>query len=102
MPVSEGGASSFQVHISGVIAQKLREVQHQANLEGQGKAALSAFRAIVGRLRQDPMDFGEMLYYLPALRMQIRHAAIKPIFVDFAVSKDHALVFIKGVELLGR
>jgi hypothetical protein len=102
MPASEGGGSSFQVHLSGAIAQRLRQVQHQANLEGRGLEALSAFREMVRRLRRDPMDVGEPLYRLPALRMQVRQVAIRPLFIDFAVCEDRPLVILRGVTLLSR
>ena len=48
----------------------------------------------------DPYDFGEPLYRLPALRMQIRHGAILPLFIDYGVCEDRPLVFIRGVTLL--
>jgi hypothetical protein len=38
-------------------------------------------------------------YRLPALRMNVRCAVIRPISVDFAVSEDRPLVFIKAVKL---
>jgi hypothetical protein len=63
---------------------------------------LDAIRQILKRLQQDPMDFGEPLYRLPALRMQICHGAVGPLFIDFAICEDQPLVFIKGVTLLGQ
>jgi hypothetical protein len=44
----------------------------------------------------------EPLYYLPALRMHVRHGGIGPLFIDFAVCEDHPLVFIKGATLLAK
>jgi hypothetical protein len=97
---SASGGQPYQVHVSGVVARRIERVQRQASREGRGPEALSAFRQILDRLEQEPNVFGEGLYRLPALRMQIRHAAIRPLFVDFAVCEDYPIVFIKGVELL--
>ncbi len=60
-----------------------------------------ALRTVVERLQTDPKEFGEPLYRLSALRMQVRCAVIRPLGVDFAVCEDWPLVFIKLVKLLG-
>jgi len=52
------------------------------------------------RLINNPRNVGEPLYTLPALRLQVRHAAIGPLLIDFAVHDRMPLVFIKGVSLL--
>ncbi len=61
---------------------------------------MAAFRHIYLRLQQDPNAFGEPLYRLPALRMQVRTVAVRPLVVDFAICEDRLIVFIKGVMLL--
>jgi hypothetical protein len=88
------------VHCSGVIANELKRIQKQAKAEGRGQQALAAIRRIWQRLVSDPLEFGEPVYRLPALRLQVRHAAVRPLKIDFAVSEDWLLVFIKGVKLL--
>lgn len=100
MPHREANGGGYEVDCSGAVLQRLREVQRQATEEGRGKATLAAIRQILLRLRHDPMEFGEPLYFLPALRMHLRHGGIGPLFIDFAVCEDHPLVFIKGVTLL--
>src|SRR5437899_1354733 len=99
MPLSNGG-QQYEVHISGAIAKKLKQIQRRASRQGRGEAVLSALKQIVERLRHDPLSWGDPLYRLPALRMQVCHASIRPLFVNFAVCEDRPLVFIKGVELL--
>ncbi len=94
------GSKRFQVHLSGQLALKIRQIQEQASIEGRGQEVLTAFRTVVQRLMNDPYDFGEPLYRLPALRMQIRHGAILPLFIDYGVCEDRPLVFIRGVTLL--
>jgi len=100
MSAGANGERRYGVHLSGVIAKRLRQLQRRATLEGRGKAAVTAFRQIIERLEHDPFDFGEALYRLPALRMQVRHGGIGPMFIDFAVCEDRPLVFIKGVTLM--
>ena len=63
---------------------------------------LDAFRQAVERLHKDPKNFGEPLFRLPVLRMQVCTAVVRPIAIDFAVCTDRPLVFIKGVKLLGK
>jgi hypothetical protein len=98
MPESPNGG--YHVHLSIHIAKKLRRIQERATRQGRGEACVTAFRRIVERLMRDPLNFGEPLYRLPAMRLRVRQAAIFPLFVDFAVSEDHPLVYIKGVTLL--
>jgi hypothetical protein len=61
---------------------------------------MAAAREIGHRLKRDPDDFGEPLYRLPALRLQVRHAVSGPLLIYFAVHEDRPLVFIKQVLLL--
>jgi hypothetical protein len=100
MPDAGNGQAIFQVHLSGMIAENERRLQRQAWQEGRGASFIIAMRSITKRLKNDPRAFGEPLYSLPALRLQIRHAAIGPVLIDYAVHDHLPLVFIKGVSLL--
>ena len=61
---------------------------------------VDAFRQVVRQLRQNPTQFGEPLYRLPALRMQVYTAVVRPLAIDFAVCTDRPMVFLKGIQLL--
>jgi hypothetical protein len=98
MPDPENGG--YQVHYSKAVGDDLRKLQRQATRRGQGKAFLSAFRRIVRALQRDPNAVGEPLYNLPNLRLDVRTVVIVPLVIDFAVSQDHYLVFIKSGRLL--
>ena len=100
MKYPQNGGTPFEVYCSGVVAQSIRQSHQRAAEQGRGLAMLDAFRQAVERLGRDPNQFGEALYTLPALRMQVRTAVIRPIAIDFAVCTDRPLVFIKGVTLL--
>jgi hypothetical protein len=99
-PGSESGG--YQVHNSIAIAQAFLQLQRRATREGRGPEVLQAAREIYDRLCVDPFEFGEPLYNLPNLRMQVRTVLIRPLNVDYAVCEDRPLVFIKEVRLLSR
>jgi hypothetical protein len=90
----------YQVYNSRAIARAFQIIQRQASRQGRGEKLLLAARHVYERLQQDPLTFGEPLYRLPALRMQVRCVAVRPLYVDFAVCEDRPLVFIKAIRLL--
>jgi hypothetical protein len=102
MPAAPNGSYPFQLAFSQVIADALRKLQRQASSEGRGEAFLNAVRTVIDRLRTEPTTFGEPLYHLPNLRMEVRCALVAPFGVDFGVCEDRPLVFIKAVRLLGK
>jgi hypothetical protein len=102
MPISGNGERPFRVGFSQAIAQSIRHLQRQASREGRGKEFLTAFRKAVGRLENSPRAFGEPLYRLPALRMEVRCGVLGPLSIDFAICEDRPLLFIMAVKLLSR
>ena len=60
------GGKHHEVHLSGKLARKIRDIQQQASIEGRGEAVLAAFHAIVDRLENDPSGFGLRLVRRPA------------------------------------
>jgi hypothetical protein len=61
-------------------------------VQGRGERVLSAIRQVWQRLSRDPNNFGEPLYRLPALRMQVRCGAARPLAIHFAVCEGRPLV----------
>jgi hypothetical protein len=100
MPGSAWNGGRFEVHCSKANARNLTQIQKRAKEQGRGAEALSAIRAILHRLSFEADEFGEPLYRLPDLRLQVRQAAIGPLLIYFGVREDRPLVFIKGVKLL--
>lgn len=94
------GEHPYRISFSGALAESLRQLQRRASREGRGEDFLRAVRSAVERLWNDPTTFGEPLYRLPVLRMQLRCTVIRPLSIDFAVCEDRPLVFIKAVRLL--
>ena len=97
-PGSNGG--TFQVHCSRLILQDFKQMQKRAKEEGRGEEVLSVMRCVLHELLYAPNEFGEPLYRLPALQLSVRHAAIGPVYIHFAVHDHMPFVFIKGVTLL--
>jgi hypothetical protein len=95
---SSNGDPRYDVEISGTNAADI--LARQASRAGIGREFVAAFRAVIARLRRDPNHFGEPLYRLPTMRLQVRCAVIRPLVVDFAVSEERPEVYIKSVKLL--
>lgn len=74
----------WQVHSSGLINSEIRKLQRRAVREGRGEQMLTALRHIAQLLHRDPTTFGEPLFRLPALRMQVRTVVIRPLAFNFA------------------
>ena len=100
MAASDNGGQRFELHISAVVAESVRKLFRQAADAGKGKTVLTAYRRIVERLEADAADFGEPLYHLPNLRLELRHAVVGLLAVDYAVSLARYQVYIKGFHLL--
>src|SRR5947209_442285 len=100
MPDPDGQRPPYAVHASGAITEAFLALQRRATRAGQGEQVLSAMRDVHQRLAQAPFDFGEPLYRLPVLRMQVRCGLVAPLAVHFGVCEDRPVVFIKGITLI--
>jgi hypothetical protein len=80
--------------------ETFKRIQKQAKDEGRGEQVLSAMRSMWHQLSYAPDEFGEPLYRLSGLRLQVRHGAVGPLLFYFAVHDQMPLVFIKAVTLL--
>jgi hypothetical protein len=95
-----GQSRLYRVHMSGVTRATVVELLKQAKTAGTSQVFFTAFREIADRLHRDPLNFGETLYCLPALRLIVHQAAIAPLAVVFGIHQDLPLVFIKGFKLM--
>lgn len=91
----------YYVDSSVELRRHLKQLYQKAVEQGRGDAFAVAVRSIYERISQDPLVFGEPLFSLPMLRLQIRTAAISPLSVAYSVSKDHRFVVIKDIHLMG-
>jgi hypothetical protein len=95
-----GNSVRYNVTMSGATKALLAQLNMQARQAGIGQQFLAALREIGERLRKDPLNFGEPLYRLPALRLLVCQGARSPLLVDFVVHEDRPLVFIRGFKLI--
>jgi hypothetical protein len=100
MAAQSNGSPRYEVHGSSAIAQAIRNFHHRATRQGRGATLSKAIRQILDRLERDPFDVGEPAYRLAGLRLQVRTVIVRPLVIDFAVSEELPIVFIKGVKLL--
>lgn len=100
MPRFESNGGSFHIHASKKVGLAFERLYKRAKAEGRAEAFMAAAREIADRLRHEASDFGEPLYRLPALQLEVRHAAVGPLLIYFGVHEDRPLVFIKQVVLL--
>lgn len=100
MPEFPNGGLRYRIEWSGYVIEELKQLQRRAAREGRGEEMLSAFRIMTERLQIDPFEVGEPMYRLPALRMQVRSVAIRPLHVVFAVCEDRPVVFLGLAKLL--
>jgi hypothetical protein len=101
MTEGNGQPIVYKVDYSTALKDRIKALHLQASSKGKGHQFIDALRAILTRLRDNPKDFGERLYRLPALKLVIYHAVIAPIAVDYGVHEEKALVFIRGIHVLG-
>jgi hypothetical protein len=99
---SEGNGQSvpYEVSLSAQAKAVLKRHHQEAMEKGAGQAFLAALRQIIDRLSKDPLTFGEPPYRLPVLQLAVRHAAVLPLVVDYAVHEQRPLVFIRGFKVL--
>ena len=100
-PLSNG-RQPFEIKASEAVREAIQEYRRAAILEGRGAQFVSALKRITERLQSNPSSFGEELFQLPAMRLKIRCAIVLPIYVDFAVSEDRRVVYLRIVKLLDR
>jgi hypothetical protein len=90
----------YNVSMSQATKAALKHLHLQAMRAGTGQRVVAAYREIIERLHKDPLNFGEPQYRLPALRLLVCQAIVRPLVVDFAVHEERPLVFIRGFRFL--
>lgn len=85
----------FQVSMSFVTRQQLRDAHNSARSEGRDGPFLSALQTILERLRANPIEFGEELFELASLKITVKIAVLLPI-----VYPERRLVFIRTFRYL--
>ena|SRR5579864_1040945 len=79
MAEPHGNGTAFTVHVSKKIGDSIREIHNRAKHQGRGDKVIAAIEEILQRLRTNPSTFGEPLYRLSALGLEVRTCAIRPV-----------------------
>jgi len=90
----------FYVDASVELRERIKLLHRLAIEQDRGEFFISSFKEIYSHLHDDPFEFGEPLYTLPMLRLQVRTASILPVVVTYGVSSDSPMVVIKDVQML--
>ena len=100
MAEQPNGGVRYHVSLSEVFIRTMKRLQRQAARQGRGDQLLAAFQIIGEQLQYDPLRLGEPLFRLPALRVQVRSVAVRPLHITFGVCEDRPIVFISAAKLL--
>jgi hypothetical protein len=98
--MTTGNGPTYRVDMSSHNKNVLKSLHLQAAEKGTGTRFVAAFRTVVDHLRREPLTFGEPLYRLELLRLQIRQAVVDPLVVVYGVHEDKALVIIRNFKVL--
>jgi len=101
MSSGNGQPRQYSLSMSKFQQGRLLELHHQQDSLGRGHRFLFAYREVIRRLERDPRIFGEHLFNLTTLNLEIRQAAIHPLVVDYGVHEEKNIVFIQGFKVLG-
>jgi len=99
-PTNGDSAGPYRVVSSDLFRQQVLASLADAVQAGTAQEFRTALRRIWDRLRSDPWNFGEAKYRLPALKLQVRQGAIRPVIVYYAVHEDWSIVFVRGFRVL--
>jgi hypothetical protein len=100
MSTGGNGQPHLKVSMSQEVANNLKQILKKAASAGIQEEFVGALRAIHERLQHDPEEFGEQLYFLKALGLQVRTGAIWPLSVTYGVNVLGRLVFIGMIKSL--
>ena len=90
----------YRLGMTGPAKDEYRHIGIEAVDAGLGNEVKRAMKAIVSRLRTDPVSFGEPLYRMAKLKMMVRCAAISPLFVEYGIHDSERVIVIRKVRWL--
>jgi hypothetical protein len=85
----------YKVSISAATRELLTRLHQEAAGDGQRNQFLTALRTIFERLRTEPAILGEALFDLRELRFTVRLGVLLPLAVEFGVSPEQGIVFVR-------
>jgi hypothetical protein len=83
---------------SGAVSSSFKDLLRRAFQIGLGDKVVSAAKIIMQRLTNDPLVFGEPLYHLRRLGLEVRTGGEPPLMVTYGVHKDRHLVYVSSIR----
>jgi hypothetical protein len=97
--MSQGSSPAYRVVAADRILRLLDSWTGRAFRAGFGMAFLESLRAVVHKLENRPLEWGDPLYRLPAMNLLIHHAMSNFLNVHYGVDEERRIVYLKDVEL---
>jgi hypothetical protein len=95
-----GKPVTYKLDISGAVARKIKKVIRRAYLRGSGPKVVRAWKIIIDRMRNDPLQFGELIRHHQSLNLLVHVAVVQPVAVYFGIQVENRFVIIQDVILL--
>src|SRR5262249_29206731 len=97
--VSPGSSPArFRVTFNELLRQRVREYTQRAHDSGFGQRFLAEMQEIVERMATDPLNWGDPIYTLHSLGLQMFHRIHSGIHVEYGVNEPARVVFVRRVE----
>jgi hypothetical protein len=98
MNPEENGHGKFQVSLAAVVSGEIKQFLRIAMEVGQEGRFLEAPKQVEQRLENEPGSFGEPLFYLKSLRLEMRLAIVPPFAATFGVNYSARTVFVSKMK----
>jgi hypothetical protein len=97
MTESNGHPPRFSVELTGLARAQLRAIGRHAKYTGTAGEVAEAFGRILHRLSRDPRGFGEPMYRLKVMRMDVFNGTVRPLYIEYGVHDEEPVVVIRYV-----
>lgn len=96
--MANDGGPDFTIDMSAVIRERLERLRDVAFRHRVPKGFAEDLRAVVVRLKTDPLAWGDPLYDLHQLGMTVQRGQSPFLYVYYCVNVARRVVFIRDVE----
>jgi len=95
-----GNGKTFQLVTPGTVLEALKQLLTKAAELGRDEEVIEAVNRIRQRLMHDPLGFGEPLYRLPNMKLEVRLGIVPPLAVQYAVHQEKPFIILKSITPL--
>ena len=87
----------FTVVFTGLAREQYFSAVRSAESTDRPAELAAAMRHLIERLATKPTEIGEPMYRLQAMKMDVRQAALAPIYLEYGVHIAEPLVIVRRV-----